>query len=194
MHKFLLDIPTSFETERLLLRAYQPGDGPWYLAMAQRNLTHLARYETDNPARSLVTEDDAENLVRQFAATWTARDAFFMGAFLTRTQEFVAQVYVGVSSWDLPEFEIGYFADVGHQGNGYVTEAVKGALGFVFGPLGAHRVRLECDDTNLRSLRVAERCGFVREGHIRQNHQHADGSVSGTLHFGLLPSELTSTT
>src|SRR5665648_1019640 len=97
MHKFLLDIPTSFETERLLLRAYQPGDGPWYLAMAQRNLTHLARYETDNPARSLVTEDDAENLVRQLAATW------------------------------------------------------KGALGFVFGPLGAHRVRLECDDTNLRS-------------------------------------------
>jgi len=192
MHKFLLDIPTSLQTERLLLRAYQPGDGPWYLAMAQRNLTHLARYETDNPARSLVTEDDAENLVRQLAATWTARDAFFMGAFLTRAREFVAQVYVGVSSWDLPEFEIGYFADVDHQGNGYVTEAVNGALGFVFGPLGAHRVRLECDDTNLRSLRVAERCGFVREGHIRQNHRHADGSVSGTLHFGLLRAERTS--
>src|SRR5665811_1067519 len=91
MHKFLLDIPTSLQTDRLLLRAYQPGDGPWYLAMAQRNLTHLARYETDNPARSLVTEDDAENLVRQLAATWTARDAFFMGAFLTRAREFVAQ-------------------------------------------------------------------------------------------------------
>ena len=75
-----------------------------------------------------------------------------------------------------------------------MTEAVKAALGFVFGPLGAHRVRFECDDTNLRSLRVAERCGFVREGHIRQNHQHADGSVSGTLHLGLLRSELTSTT
>src|SRR5674476_1246126 len=27
-------------------------------------------------------------------------------------------------------------APLGHQGNGYVTEAVKGALGFVFGPLG----------------------------------------------------------
>jgi len=120
MHKFLLDVPTSPQTECLLLRAHQPGDGPWYLATAQRNLTHLARY---------------------------------------------------------------------------VTEAVKGALGFVFGPLGAHRVRLECDDTNLRSLRVAERCGFVREGHLRQNHRHADGSVSvsGTLHFGLLRAERTST-
>src|SRR5665647_1876858 len=107
MHKFLLDIPTSLQTERLLLRAYQPGDGPWYLAMAQRNLTHLARYETDNPARSLVTEDDAENLVRQFAATWTARDELLGACQEGAHEERVAQVYVGVSSWDLPEFEIG---------------------------------------------------------------------------------------
>jgi RimJ/RimL family protein N-acetyltransferase len=70
-----------------------------------------------------------------------------------------------------------------------VTEAAQGTLRFVFRYLGAHRVCLECDDTNVRSRRVAQRCGLVQEGHIRENKQNADGSFSGTLHYGLLRSE-----
>jgi RimJ/RimL family protein N-acetyltransferase len=50
-------------------------------------------------------------------------------------------------------------------------------------------VRMECDDTNERSRRVAERCGLVREAHFRENKVHADGTRSGTLHFGLLKRE-----
>jgi len=112
-----------------------------------------------------------------------------MGAFDRETDEFVAQVYVGPVNWDLPEFEIGFFVDRDHQGQGYVTEAVQAAMGFIFEHLGAHRVRMECDDTNERSWRVAERCGMIREGHIRENKVNADGTLSGTLHFGLLREE-----
>jgi ribosomal-protein-alanine N-acetyltransferase len=189
MDKMLLEIPTRVEAERITLRSYQAGDGPWYYAMSQRNRTHLARYEADNVLMSIGSEKDAEILVRELAAEWVARTCFFMGAFDRETGAFVAQVYIGPVNWDLPEFEIGFFADVDHEGQGYVTEAVRGALGFIFGHLQAHRVRVECDDTNARSWRVAERCGMVREGHIRENRKNADGTLSGTLHFGLLRSE-----
>ncbi|MCC6169163.1 MAG: GNAT family N-acetyltransferase [Caldilineaceae bacterium] len=50
------------------------------------------------------------------------------------------------------------------------------------------------NEVNIRSQRVAERCGFVREGHIRQVHPHilcADGSYSGDYLYGLLRSEWT---
>ena len=97
----------------------------------------------------------------------------------------MAQIYVGVANPDLPEFEVGFIADVDHEGQGYVSEAVRGVLPFLFGQLGAHRVRLECDDTNERSARVAERCGFTLEGHIRENHLRPGGSITGTLHYGL---------
>jgi aminoglycoside 6'-N-acetyltransferase len=60
---------------------------------------------------------------------------------------------------------------------------------FCFKHLRAYRVRLECDDTNVRSYGVAERCGMVREGHIRENKKNADGRLSGTLLYGLLQSE-----
>jgi aminoglycoside 6'-N-acetyltransferase len=189
MHKLLLDIPTRIEAQRVYLRCYRAGDGPWYYTMSQKNKAHLARYESGNRVMSIDTEEDAEIAVRGFAAAWTARDAFFLGGFRRDTHEFVAQIYVGPVYWDLPEFEIGFFADVEHEGQGYVTEAARAALGFAFEHLGAHRVRLECDDTNERSFRVAERCGMVREGHVRENKKNADGSISGTLYYGILRDE-----
>ena len=96
-------------------------------------------------------------------------------------------------SWSLPEFQIGYFVDKDREGKAYVTEAVRAALGFVFDHLGAHRASIECDDTNVRSIRVAERCGLVREAHIRENKRNPDGTITGTVHFGLLRGEFEAT-
>jgi aminoglycoside 6'-N-acetyltransferase len=189
MQTLLPVIPSHIETERLFLRCYQADDGSWYHAMSQKNKSHLAQYESENAVMRINTEAEAEMVVRGFAQQWRERTAFFMAASRQDTLEFVAQIYIGVVSWDLPEFEIGYFVDKGHEGKGYVTEAASGALRFAFEHLKAHRVRLECDDTNVRSYRVAERCGMVREGHIRENKKHANGSISGTYYYGLLRSE-----
>jgi ribosomal-protein-serine acetyltransferase len=184
------DIPSCFETERLSVRCYEPPDAAAYLEMSLRNRAHLSRYEAKNPAMSLKTLKDAEDLMRSFAAEWTSRRYFFLGAFEKGSTRFVAQVTVGPVSWELPEFQIGYFVDCGHEGRGFVTEAVTGTLRFVFEHLNAHRVRLECSDTNLRSIGVAERCAMVREGHLRQNKRHGDGSFSGTMLYAMLRSEL----
>lgn len=189
MNKMSLDIPTRIETERLYLRGYEPGDGPWYYAMGQKNQAHLTRYEAGNAVMSIHSEQDAEAVMREFAAAWAARDCFFLGAFERASHEFVAQIYVGPVNRDLPEFQVGYIVDREHEGYGFVTEAVRATLGFIFEHLNAHRVSLECDDTNVRSYRVAERCGFVREGHIRENRRNPDGTLSGTFHYGLLKSE-----
>jgi aminoglycoside 6'-N-acetyltransferase len=133
--------------------------------------------------------EQAEAVVQELARAWAARQSFFLAAFEKTTGEFVAQIYIGVVSWDLPEFELGYFVDRDHEGRGFVTEAAGAALQFIFDHLKAHRVRLECDDTNLRSIRVAERCGLLREGHIRENKKDPDGEVSGTVYYGLLRRE-----
>lgn len=189
MHRLLLELPTRIETKRLYLRCYQAGDGPWYYLMSQKNKSHLARFETNNVVLSINKEEDAEISVRDFAVAWVARIAFLMGVFDQATHEFVAQIYIGVINWDLPEFELGYFADVDHQGQGYVTEAGEAALDFIFNRLEGQRVRLECDDLNTPSRRVAERLGMVQEGHIRENKRTNEGIVSGTCMFGMLRSE-----
>jgi len=189
MHKLLLDIPSHFESERLHMRSYRAGDGPLYYAVSRRNVEHLARYESGNVIMQIKNEEDAEITVRDLAADWVARHSFFLGAFGKQDEHFVAQIFVGPVNWDLPEFQIGFFVDKDHEGRGYMTEAVKATLGFVFHHLGAHRVSAECDDTNARSIRVLERCGMVKEGNLRENKRNADGTISGTLHYGLLKQE-----
>ncbi len=191
MNKMLLDIPTRFETERLIIRCYEAGDGPVVYATGARNRDHLQRYESDNVILTPKTVEEAEILVRELHADWVARNGFFMGAFDKGTRQFVAQIYVGVVNWDLPEFTIGYFADKDHEGQGFVTEAVQEALRFIFEHLRAHRVRLETNETNTRSRRVAERCGFVQEGQLRDAaaRRNPDGTLSGDMLYGLLRSE-----
>jgi RimJ/RimL family protein N-acetyltransferase len=183
------EIPRRIEAERIYLRCYQAGDGGWYYAMSQKNRLHLQRYEAENVALSVHSLEEAEVLVRQLEAAWIGRKSFFLGAFEKATDEFVAHVYIGLANLELPEFDIGYFADVDHEGQGFVTESVRATLGFIFKFLKASRVRLECDDTNLRSQRVAERCGFTLEGHVRENRRNPDGNLSGTLYYRLLKSE-----
>lgn len=192
MHKMLLDLPDQLETERLILRPYRPGDGEAYFDVCVRNKDHLLPFEEGNPALAVSSLDDAEILVREFAASWIKREAFFLSGWDKSTGAWIVQIYIGAVDWNLPEFEIGYFVDCDHEGQGFVTEAVHAALELVFLTLGAHRARLGCNETNTRSWCVAERCGFVREGHIRQNRKHIlreDGTLSGDYLYGMLRSE-----
>lgn len=189
MDKLLLDIPSRIEAERLLIRAYEPGDGSWYYEAAQRNRAHLQRYEPHNALMSINSKEEAEHCVREFAIDWMARRGFFLAVLDKASGEFVGQLFIGAADWNLPEFRIGYIADVHHQGRGYITEAVRAALGLIFNYLRGWRVSIRCDETNERSRRVAERCGFVLEGRLRRANPNPDGSYSDTLLYGLLRDE-----
>jgi len=189
MNKYLLDIPERLETERLILRTYQAGDGPMYLAASLRNREHLAKFESENVLMGLENEAQAEAMVRELAADWTARNCFFIGLFEKETGEWAGQIYVGPTSWDLPEFTIGFVADVKYEGKGYISEAVECVLNMLFEDIGAHRVKSDCHENNMRSMRLLERCGFRREGHLIGNRKNADGSFQCDILFGLLRRE-----
>jgi len=188
-HKKSLDIPTRIDANRVYLRTYQPSDGNLLFEVSQRNRQHLALYEAENALLSITTVEDAEALACDLWAEWQARNHFFMGVFKQDTDEFVAQVYVWPQDWDNLEFVIGYIADVNHQRQGYVTEAVKAALDWLFNDLGARKIHLSCADTNERSWRVAERCGFRREDQIPKNKHLPDGTIVGTYRYTLLHQE-----
>jgi RimJ/RimL family protein N-acetyltransferase len=189
MSKYLLFIPEFVETERLYLRSYKAGDGPMYYAASLRNRSHLAKFESGNILMHLKSEEHAEVTVRELAADWVARECFFIGIFEKETDEWVGQVYVGPTNWELPEFAIGFVADVNHEKKGYISEAVQRVLRMLFQDLGAYRVKSECDENNVRSIRLLERCGFRKEGHLVDNRKYPDGSFHGDFLYGMLRRE-----
>jgi [ribosomal protein S5]-alanine N-acetyltransferase len=184
-----LELPKRFETERLYLRCFQQTDAPMYYRISQKNRDHLKRYEAGNSLMSINSEADAAVVIKGFIDHWEIGSRFYLAVFKKDSDEFVAQIYIGTSNRLLPEFELGYIVNSEHEGNGYVTEAAKASIEFIFKYLKAHRIRLECDDTNQRSRKVAERCGFILEGHSREDKKNSDGTITGTLFFGLLKSE-----
>jgi RimJ/RimL family protein N-acetyltransferase len=61
-------------------------------------------------------------------------------------------------------------------------------LGQAFGEMELKRVELTTDEQNLRAIRCYEKCGFVREGLLRQ-HRLMDGEFGNTVVMAVLRDE-----
>jgi ribosomal-protein-alanine N-acetyltransferase len=59
---------------------------------------------------------------------------------------------------------LGYWIAASKQGQGLMTEAVRGAVSWAFSSVGLHRVQAAVIPRNAGSLRVLEKVGFRREG------------------------------
>jgi RimJ/RimL family protein N-acetyltransferase len=68
------------------------------------------------------------------------------------------------------ELELGYIVASAARGRGVATEMLRQLTRWAFEELGAHRIVLIIDVRNPASERVAERCGYVREGVMRSVH------------------------
>ncbi len=64
------------------------------------------------------------------------------------------------------EYELHYWLVTDRTGQGYVTEAGHALLEWARETLGARRIALHAGMENRRSLAVAERLGFTREGEL----------------------------
>ena len=61
-------------------------------------------------------------------------------------------------------------------------------LDYAFNGLSFHRIEADVDPRNQRSIRSLERCGFVREGHLRERW-HVEGEIADAYFYGLLRRE-----
>lgn len=187
----LLDFPDHFETERLLLRAPRAGDGPALHEAVLETLDALRKWmEWAVPEQTI---EMLEEFARRGASTFIARTDFPMLMWREDDGRFVGVIGLHPSDWNVPLLEIGYWCRASCEGQGYISEAVRGITRFAFEQLGARRLEIRCDARNQRSARVAERCGYQLEGRLRSNELDTSGELSDTLIYALLPSDLDQT-
>ena len=70
---------------------------------------------------------------------------------------------------------LGYSIDREVEGRGVMFEALEAVVHYAFSTLGLHRVMANYQPCNVRSGRLLERLGFVREGYARA-YLHIDGA------------------
>lgn len=63
--------------------------------------------------------------------------------------------------------EVGYWAPTAQARKGFTTLAVRVAALYAFDRLGCDRLQVMCDEANIGSRRVIEKCGFTYEASLR---------------------------
>jgi glyoxylase I family protein len=80
---------------------------------------------------------------------------------------------------------MGYILERAAWGKGFIAEAVNGALAHGFTRLKLHRIWLEIDPRNAASIRIAEKCGFLREGFARKSF-FMSGEYQDSVFYAML--------
>lgn len=183
----LLDLPDSFETDRLLIRSPLPGDGPELHAAVRESLVELEPWMDWTHHHG--TPEGSEASVRQARIEYLKRRELRMHLYLKGTETLVGSSGLHRIDWSVPKVEIGYWLRTGYTGRGYATEAVRKITAFALDTLGAKRVEIRCHPKNAASLHVAERCAFSLEGRLRNEARLPNGTLHDSLVLTRLPQE-----
>lgn len=82
------------------------------------------------------------------------------------TEHGVAIGVIGLIGTSESEYEIHYWLATDRTGRGYVTESAQAVLEWARDVVGARRIVLHAGMENRRSLAVADRLGFTRDGEL----------------------------
>jgi RimJ/RimL family protein N-acetyltransferase/DNA-directed RNA polymerase specialized sigma24 family protein len=169
-------------TDGLVLRAWDLGDLSALVAAGVDPTVRRFRYSipnSDTQAQAWLTKlrTDREAGRRLELAIAAATDLTAVGS-------------VSLQDFDHGNATVRYWLAPTARGRGLATCAVRLLAGWAFHELALARLWLQIEPENVASQRVAERCGFVREGRLRSHFEGRDGGRMDVLIYGLLPGEL----
>ncbi len=85
--------------------------------------------------------------------------------------------------------EMGYSLAKSRWGKGYMTEAAKRLVRYAFDKLNLDVLMIRTSDTNMRSQRVIDKCGFRYEGTLRRAYKTYDNKLREVRCYSMLREE-----
>jgi RimJ/RimL family protein N-acetyltransferase len=145
----------------------------------------VMRFWSSPPLRDLAA---ATQLINEIHSSFAARSLFQWGIASRDTDQVIGSCTLFNLNHPNGRAEIGFALARATWGRGYASEAVGLLIRFAFEKLDLHRLEADVDPNNERSLRLLERHGFQREGHLRERW-HVLGKRHDTIYMGLLRRE-----
>ena len=144
------------ETERLIILEFT-------IDMAEA--VHLNSLDEDNrrfvPDEVFETVEDAADTVGFLMSVYENGDGPLVYPVLLKDGTYIG--YVQAVPFDNGTWEVGYHIGASFTKQGYATEAVKAFLPVIMPKLGISQIAGICLADNKASVKVMERCGFIKE-------------------------------
>lgn len=146
----------KIETERLIITEF---------TMDMAEAVHLNSLDEDNrrfvPDEVFETVEDAADTVGFLMGVYENGDGPLVYPALLKDGTYIG--YVQAVPFDDGTWEVGYHIGAAYTKKGYATEAVKAFLPVIMPKLGISRIKGICLAENKASVKVMEKCGFVKE-------------------------------
>ena len=158
--------PYRIETERLVVRCWEPRDAPLLKDAIDTSLDHLrpwmpwAQHEPQ-------TLDEKVDLLRGFRSRFDAGEDYVYGVFSADESEALGGSGLHTRVGD-GAFEIGYWVRASAVGRGIATEVTAALTHVAFAVCNVDRVEIRIDPDNERSLPIPRRLGYVEEARLRR--------------------------
>ena len=158
------------ETQRLIITEFT-------MNMAQA--VHLNSLDEDNrrfvPDEVFETVEEAADTVGFLMGVYENGDGPLVYPILLKDDTYIG--YVQAVPFDDGTWEIGYHIGADYTKKGYATEAVKAFLPVIMPQLGLSRIKGICLADNKASVKVMERCGFIKEYEGEGPYQGAERPI-----------------
>jgi RimJ/RimL family protein N-acetyltransferase len=166
--------PYRIETERLVLRCYDPEDAPLLKDAVDRSLEHLREWMPWTPDEPEPLDVVYERL-RDFRAQYDRDENHIMGVFAPDESRLLGGTGLHPRQGE-GGLEIGYWIAADEVGRGYATELAAALTRVGFDCFGVDRIEIRVDPANERSERVPAKLGFAKEATLRRRLPVKQGS------------------
>ena len=172
----------------VFLRPAEMDDFEEWAALREKSRAFLTPWEPVWPPDDL-TRGAFRRRLRRHADEMSRDEAFPFLIFRARDQALVGGLTIGQIRRGVAQSgTVGYWMGVDHAGQGYMSRAVRAALGYAFSTLRLHRVEAACLPTNNSSIRLLESTGFRREG-LARSYLRINGRWQDHVLFAVLEND-----
>ncbi len=175
----------AYETERLLLKPLAAGDAGAVLEYLERNREFLAEWEPAKPDGFYMIEHQAAILDREHDMM---ERGMMVKWWLTKKDN--PDRLIGMVSFSnivrgaFQSCHLGYRLDEQEINRGYMTEALRKAIGILFEEHLLHRIEANIMPRNTRSMCVVRKLGFEEEG-LAKKYLKINGVWEDHIHMVL---------
>ncbi|MFL5959364.1 MAG: GNAT family N-acetyltransferase [Gaiellaceae bacterium] len=165
--------PYRIETERLVIRCYDPRDAPLLKEAVDSSLEHLRPWmpwaETEPQ-----TLEEKTALLKGFRSAFDAGENFVYGIFGGDESEVLGGTGLHPRI-DEGGLEIGYWIRAGATRQGFVTESTAALTRIGFEVCAADRIEIRIEPGNEASFGVPRKLGFAEEATLRRRLPGREG-------------------
>ena len=172
----------EIKTDRLLLRKFNINDAET-IFYAWTSDERVAKYTSWHAHKSI---DDTKTYVEYMASKRELSDYNWI---IECDNKIIGSINVCYSDEELEIAGLAYVLAYDYWGKGYMTEAARAVIKFLFNDVNYRKIIAGCDSENIGSSRVMEKVGMKREGVFREHIKRKDGVWGDNFQYGILRRE-----